>query len=680
MNALAEINGTQTLELVPNGTQTPESQPNKRRRKKSIVWEHFTIETVGAGCTRACCKQCKKSFAYITGSKLAGTSHLKRHIAMGICPVSRHNQEKNQLVTCNRASQNGAASDPRKKCQRRAPGVVNIPFDQERCNHEIARMIILHEYPLHMVEFLGFINFARAIQPQFNVVTFETAHSECVAIYMMEKQRLANLLAEIPGRINLSLDFWTSDQTTGYAILSGHFIDGDWMLHRRILNVVTVPFPESDVAFNHAVVSCLSHWGLESKLFTLTVDQSFASGVAIGNLKGLLSIKNSHMLNGQFLIGNCFSRFLSRLAQEAMEKMKGAVGKVREGVKYVKASVCREEKFSELKHILQVPSSKSLVFDNQMKWDSTFHMLSAACELKEVFSCFDTSDLDYKEFPSMDDWKHIETLCSYLKLFFDAANILALYPTADKFFHEVCKIRWELTHAAMSQDHFVSNLIKPLSEKFDKYWKDCSLVLAMSVVMDPRFKLKLMDLSFSKIYGKDAETWIRMVDEGIHELFLEYVAQTLPLPSIHVEQTHDSDFKMEPHDETLPHSGDGLLDFDVYISEISSNHHAKSELDQYLEESPLPRGLEDFDILEWWKLNKLKYPTLSKMAADILSIPFSTVASNCVFDNESLKLDSYRCSLRPNTLEALVCAKDWIQCGIRQGSSDLRTAIVEMET
>ncbi|KAK4838485.1 hypothetical protein QYF36_014082 [Acer negundo] len=60
------------------------TQPNKRRRKKPIVWEYFTVETVEAGCTRACCKQCKKSVAYITGSKLAGTSHLKRHNTMGL--------------------------------------------------------------------------------------------------------------------------------------------------------------------------------------------------------------------------------------------------------------------------------------------------------------------------------------------------------------------------------------------------------------------------------------------------------------------------------------------------------------------------------------------------------------------------------------------------------------------
>lgn len=49
---------------------TPDTHPNKRRKKKSIVWEHFTIENVDPECRRAYCKQCNQSFAYSTGSCL----------------------------------------------------------------------------------------------------------------------------------------------------------------------------------------------------------------------------------------------------------------------------------------------------------------------------------------------------------------------------------------------------------------------------------------------------------------------------------------------------------------------------------------------------------------------------------------------------------------------------------
>lgn len=676
-----------------------EMQPNKRRRKKSIVWEHFTVETVSAGCSRACCKQCKKSFAYITGSKLAGTSHLKRHIALGICPVSRRNQEKNLLAQYSPASQAGFTGNSTDSSKRRYRGTsvsANIPFDQDRCNQEILKMIIMHEYPLHIVEHSGFINFVHTLQPQFKMVSFNTIQRDCVALYLREKQSLSNTLNGILGRVCLTLDMWTSNENLGYVFVTGHFIDDEWMLHRRILNVVMVPSPESDDAFGQAVVAALADWSLESRLFTITLDQYFCSETMMGNLRGVVSVKNPHIFNGQLLVRNCFARLLSSLAQDALGAMGHTVKKIRESVKYVKTSDAHEEKFMELKHQLQVPSTKNLFINDYTKWNSTYHMLTAACELKEVFSCLDTFDPDYKGAPTMEDWKQIETLCTFLKLFFDAAVIFTgkTYPTANTFYHEVWKVQLELTEAARSDNPLISALTKPLQEKFDRYWKDTNLLLAIAVVMDPRFKMKLIDFSFKRIYGNtEAVMWMKIVDEGIRELYVDYVTQT-PLLSLQpgfVEEASDvmSQAYLEEGTDVIPKSemtdggsllsdSDRLSDFDVYISEITGGQDMRSELDQYLDESLMPRS-QDFDVLAWWKLNKLKYPTLSRMASDILSVPITTVGPDNVFDTVGRSIDQYRSSLRPVTLEALICAKDWLQNGAAEADMYSTSQIVKME-
>lgn len=675
------------IPITPTDNYEPpssEAQPNKRRRKKSVVWEHFTIETVGPGCTKACCKLCKKSFAYITGSKLAGTSHLKRHISLGICPVFRQNNQQSPYTPGSKTGGSASGTDQPKKRQK-THGIASTPFDQERCSLEIAKMVILHDYPLHIVEHPGFIDFVRTLQPQFNAVSFDTVQNDCVDIYRREKQSLLNQISGIPGHVSLALDLWTSNQTLGYVVLTGYFIDSDWNLQRRILNVVMVPSPESDFALNLAVVASLSDWHLEGRLFTLTVDQSFSSETSTGNLRGLLSVRNPLMLNGQLLIGNCYARVLGRLAQDALGAMKETIQKIRDSVKYVNSSESHKDLFFDLKLQLQVPSSKKLLVDDQTKWNTTYHMLVAACELKEVFNCLDTSDPDYKMTPSMDEWKQVETLCGFLKHLFDAANILTnpRYPASNTFFPEVSKLQIELTNSAISQDPFVSNLTKPLQETFDKYWKECYRVLAIAVVLDPRFKMKLVEFTFTKIYGENAESWIRAVDDSVHELFLEYIARAHPLPAL--EEGHDGMNKTETAPEgsqegTLVSNVDGLSDFETYINEITSSQHMKSELDQYLEESLLPRA-PDFDILGWWKLNKQKYPTLSKMASDVLAIPVSTVGPDSVFDTELTKMDSYRSSLHQVTLEALVCTKDWLQCGSSSStsSSQISNALVKFE-
>ncbi|KAL3511911.1 hypothetical protein ACH5RR_024628 [Cinchona calisaya] len=664
-----------------NGTPNSDTQHNKRRRKKSIVWEHFTIENINADCTRAFCKQCRKSFAYITGSKLAGTSHLKRHIALGICPMSRCNQENNQFATCTTNTKTNGAVDaidrPRKR-RRATPGSAGNAFDLERC-YDIAKMIIQHDYPLHMVEDSGFVGFAKALHPQYNSVSINTIEEYILSIYLREKQNVLNFLAGIPGRVSLSLDLWTSDQTVGYAILTGHFVDCDWKLHRRVLSVITLPFPDSEVAFNHAVAACLTDWHLESKLFTLTLNQSFSNETIRGNLRGLLSIKNPATVNGQLIIGSCYARVLSSIAQEALCSLRKTIDKVRRSVKYVITSESHREKFAEVKQQLQVPSTKSLVIDEQTNWNTTYEMLLAASELKEVFFCLNISDSE-RLIPSLDEWRQVDTLCKYLKLLHDAASILTseVYPTSNVFFHEVWKIQLELMNATMSPDLFIRNLIKPLKDKFDRYWKDCNLVLAVAVVMDPRFKMKLVEFSYNKIYSDDADSWIKLVYEGVHELYLEYFLHSLPVPTI-PEEASESVIKAEifQDDGLLSTADDGLSEFDIYDI-ISSQQHLKSELDLYLEESLLPR-VQDFNALGWWKLNRLKYPILSKMAADILSIPISTVAPDSVFHTADRKMDSVRSTLKPTTVEALLCAKDWLKHEEPELISEDKAAIVKTE-
>ncbi|KAK7261947.1 hypothetical protein RIF29_28271 [Crotalaria pallida] len=93
-----------------------ETQPNKRSRKKSIVWEHFTLKTLGPGCVKAYCKRCGKEFACVTDSKQIGTSHLKRHLSSGSCQRNDPENGASGVVA--------SACSPNKRA-RTAPRVAN---------------------------------------------------------------------------------------------------------------------------------------------------------------------------------------------------------------------------------------------------------------------------------------------------------------------------------------------------------------------------------------------------------------------------------------------------------------------------------------------------------------------------------------------------------------------------
>jgi hypothetical protein len=130
-------------------------------------------------------------------------------------------------------------------------------------------------------------------------------------------------------------------------------------------------------------MTCISDWHLEGRVLTLAFDKSLTSETVKVNLRGNLSINNPVILDGQLLNQNCYARVLSRLAMDALQAMSETISKVRECVKFVKYSESHEDKFIELKQQLEVPSLVNLLIDDHYKWDSTFHMLVAACELRD---------------------------------------------------------------------------------------------------------------------------------------------------------------------------------------------------------------------------------------------------------------------------------------------------------
>ena len=99
-------------------------------------------------------------------------------------------------------------------------------------------------------------------------------------------------------------------------------------------------------------------------------------------------------------------------------------------------------------------------------------------------------------------------------------------------------------------------------------------------------------------------------------------------------------------------------DYQSYSSRITRTQTKKSQLESYLEESELDLNME-LDILEYWQQNVVRFPELAILARDLLTIPVSTVASESAFSVGGKTISPNRSSLKPSTVQALVCVQDW---------------------
>ncbi|XP_077246139.1 zinc finger BED domain-containing protein RICESLEEPER 3-like [Tasmannia lanceolata] len=188
-----------------------------------------------------------------------------------------------------------------------------------------------------------------------------------------------------------------------------------------------------------------------------------------------------------------------------------------------------------------------------------------------------------------------------------------------------------------------------MGENFDKYWGDCNLFMAISSILDPRYKMKLIEFCFPKIYSVfEYETHMKTVRDSLYELYDIFVVESERQSSI--EQNSQSFQDIQRVDE-----------FEEFCQSTETFRPSKSEMDTYLEEIRFKCEKAHFDVLEWWKMNTLKFPTLSKMARDILTIPITTVASESAFSAGGRVLDQYRSSLSPKTVDGLICSGSWLR-------------------
>ncbi|MBA0763267.1 hypothetical protein Gotri_012745, partial [Gossypium trilobum] len=88
-------------------------------------------------------------------------------------------------------------------------------------------------------------------------------------------------------------------------------------------------------------------------------------------------------------------------------------------------------------------------------------------------------------------------------------------------------------------------------------------------------------------------------------------------------------------------------------SNVSDNDHVDSSLHQLnVNRVDLGRDYDESD--DYRSKSSIRYRKLSFLACDILAIPISTVASESAFSMGKKVITSFRSSLKPKTVQAVV--------------------------
>ncbi|KAH0709321.1 hypothetical protein KY284_010748 [Solanum tuberosum] len=162
----------------------------------------------------------------------------------------------------------------------------------------------------------------------------------------------------------------------------------------------------------------------------------------------------SLVCEGKFLHVHCGNNILNLIVKAGLAKVDATIGKIREGVKYIKNSEVRIEKFAECLSNLGLPCSKKLCQDVPIRWNSTYQMIESALLYQQAYIHYDLVDPDFRHSLFEDEWKKV--IEDNLNLLFEEYLIPSTTTSLSTLLPEehACSSRNQMTEAFEEFDMF----------------------------------------------------------------------------------------------------------------------------------------------------------------------------------------------------------------------------------
>ncbi|GKA00433.1 zinc finger BED domain-containing protein RICESLEEPER 2-like protein [Tanacetum coccineum] len=224
--------------------------------------------------------------------------------------------------------------------------------------------------------------------------------------------------------------------------LTGHFIDNDWNLVKKVLNFCHLD-GHRGIDIGKGVKNCLNKWGFNN-ILSILVDDASSNDAAIGFMKMIFEKKHDCLLSGEWFHIRCAAHIVNLIVQDGIKHVGKSIESIRCVVKWMKKSSTGIENFDKCARSARCDSTKSLVLDVPTRWNSTYNMLEVAYEYKDAFARTQL-DCDIHGEPPTD--KHL----------FDIAN--AMKPKFGKYYGEG-------RHVGCGKKYYIKGKMKFLYEDY----------------------------------------------------------------------------------------------------------------------------------------------------------------------------------------------------------------------
>lgn len=152
------------------------------------------------------------------------------------------------------------------------------------------------------------------LNPDAKIVSDKTIRADLLKEYEKKFNDLKHEIIEIPGKISITLDGWTSKNFLAFVAIRGHWLDKDWNYQSKLFDFAYVEGDHSGLNHSRILTDCLIRLGIPySKILAITLDNATSNDTIFHWLEEI-SAESCHI--------RCMAHIINLAVQDILQILK----------------------------------------------------------------------------------------------------------------------------------------------------------------------------------------------------------------------------------------------------------------------------------------------------------------------------------------------------------------------
>ena len=331
----------------------------------------------------------------LTGNSSMGTGHLERH-------VKTHRRLQAEEMA---RRQGDLPFQPDGQ-------VMNWNYDADVSRRGLCGVIASHDLPLGLGAYPAVLDWIKTCHNQcYELVSRQTTSRDMKKLAKELANDLKDEFTKCVFSVSLTSDIWSGRAKQDYLSVVAHYVDSNtWELKKALLGFELIDVSHTGPAIAAKILQVVEEFGLESKVFAITLDNASNNARAMTDLIPKLSAYSAPYLFHQ----RCACHIINLIAKSALKLMKAPIEKIRSGITYLSIS---NPRLAEYKRWCEAASNAHHVYnvDMDIRWNSTYIMIRDLIRDKEQFTMFVNSNSGGAIYITDHDWVMAQMIMEFLE-------------------------------------------------------------------------------------------------------------------------------------------------------------------------------------------------------------------------------------------------------------------------